>query len=1061
MRPIARRHGFSFDWAAVIVPLLGLVAAWSMLTQSLPNTDDGALHMLRLVQLDRCLQHGTFCLRWAPDFAHGYGYPGFNYYMNLPTIYAEGLHLLGLDFPQAMAGGFLTALLLSGWGAYLLGRDLVGRTAGLVVATAYMYAPYQFLDSSFRGNLPESWALALVPWVLWTARRAALSRRWRSIVPFAVVYGALLFTHNIYAAITSPVVGAYLALLWWQGGRSLRDVGRLSAMVGLGLALGAFFWMPAFFERGWTRYSPGLFDYEATFLPLRELLTLPQQYDISTLNPDIPRSLSWATLLLAAASVVAWMFRKSNGRARVAAYTAPNSEGAFFGLALVMTAALTLPVAAPLYRTVKPLQLIQMPWRYLGLASLAGSVCAGWAIAYLPQPDRWWTPRLAAACSAIVLLVVAAIPWTYAAPFPQPQDAGVDEIIRWEYATGLVGGTSAQEFLPVWSAGVPEEPADSALLKEQDPLIARLDDSSLPEGAQVLSADYGIMDARLRIKTPVAFRALYKQFYFPGWQVAVDGRAVSPVIVPPYGLLGFEVPAGTHEVTVRPGTTPMRTAGTAISAAGLLCAVGLLFLDRAAPAARRRRPVRARAALVFGTLAVSILLAKEGWVDRTENLFRGRHFDGTAIQDVENQAQVNFGDALTLLGYELGPQPVVAGRPLRVDLYLSARRAVQGDYMAYARLVDDEGRLWSLADNGRPDGYRPPPSTEIWPGDAYGHWAYLSYTLPGTPPGNYWVEIAVFERETWRGLNVLDGEGRVTGVTKRIGPVEVVAPRRPPAIAALEFDRAIERQATPALRCLGTTQSRRTAQAGDALDITVFWQATAPPTDDYTLSIALALADGTTTLSNNLPLGRREYPTSRWEAGEIVRSPHRLRIPATIAGGAYAIEGTLLDGGEQPASAPLELGTISIMPTERIFALPAGITGRPAAVLEGLASLAGYDLVQADVQPGGALEVTLYWQALREMETSYKAFLQVVGPDGVLVQVDAVPDGWQRPTTGWVAGEVIADPYVLAIPEDAPAGNYTVIAGLYEEATMQRLRVLDDQGRMVADHVALQEITVH
>jgi len=56
---------------------------------------------------------------------------------------------------------------------------------------------------------------------------------------------------------------------------------------------------------------------------------------------------------------------------------------------------------------------------------------------------------------------------------------------------------------------------------------------------------------------------------------------------------------------------------------------------------------------------------------------------------------------------------------------------------------------------------------------------------------------------------------------------------------------------------------------------------------------------------------------------------------------------------------------------------------------------------------------------------------------------------------------VIADPYVLAIPKDATAGNYTVIAGLYEEATMQRLRVLDDQGRMVADHVALQEITVH
>jgi hypothetical protein len=1065
MRPATRRHGFSFDWAFAIVPLLGLVAAWPTLTQSLPSTDDGALHMLRLVQLDRCLQHGTFCLRWAPDFAHGYGYPGFNYYMNLPTIYAEGLHLLGLDFPQAMACGFLTALLLSGWGAYLLGRGLAGRKAGLVVAVAYMYAPYQFYDSAFRGNLPESWALALVPWVLWTARRAALSRRWRDIVPFAVAYGALLFTHNIYAAITSPVVGAYLLLLWWQGGRSLRQVGRLSAMVGLGLALGAFFWMPAFFERGWTRYSPGLFDYEAYFLPLRELLALPQQYDLSALNPPIPRSLSWAMLLLAAASVVAWVLGRSKRRTGAIAHAAPAAEWGFFGLVLAVTAALTLPATAPLYRIARPLQLIQMPWRYLGLASLAGSVCAGWAMAYLPRPDRLWTPRLAGACGAIVLLVAAAVPWTYAPPFPQPQDAGVDEIIRWEYATGLIGGTSAKEFLPVWSTGVPEEPADPALLADAtegaDPLIARLDESSLPEGARIVSAAYGVMDARLQIETPVAFRALYKQFYFPGWRVEIDGHAVSPIVIPPYGLLGFEVPAGAHEIAVRPVTTPMRTAGTAISAASLLCAVGLMLFDRAAlPTRQRQRPVRATTALLFGALAALILLAKEGWVDRTENLFRGRHLNGTTIQGVGTQAQVNFGDALTLLGYELEPRPVVAGRPLRVDLYLSAQRAVQGDYMAYARLVDDEGRLWSLPDNGRPDGYRPPPSTEIWPGDAYGHWAYLAYTLPGTPPGTYWVEVAVFERETWRGLNVLDAEGRMTGVTERIGPIKVVAPRRPPAVTALQIDHVIESQATPTLRCLGTAQSRRAAQAGDALDMTVFWQATAPPTQDYTLSISLASADGAATLASDLPLGRRDYTTSHWQAGEIVRSPHQLRIPATIADGTYAIEGVIVDGSGQPTSAPLHLGTIEIEPTERIFALPVGITGRPEAVLEELVALAGYDLGQPDVQRGGTLEVTLYWQARREMETSYKAFLQLVGPGGIVAQVDAVPGDWQRPTTGWVAGEVIADAYVLAIPEDAPAGSYTLIAGLYEEATMQRLRVLDDQGQMVADHVVLQEMVV-
>lgn len=1061
-RSTARRHGSSFDWAFLVIPLLGLVAAWSTLTQSLPNTDDGALHMLRLVQLDRCLQHGRLCLRWAPDFAHGYGYPGFNYYMNLPTIYAEGLHLLGLGFPQAMAGGLLTALVLSGWGTYLLVRDLAGRYAGLIAAVAYMYAPYQFFDSAYRGNLPESWALALVPWVLWAARRAAVRRCWRAIVPFAVAYGALLFTHNIYALITSALLGAYLALLWWQNGRSLREAGRLGTMVLLGLALGAFFWVPAFFERGWTRYSPGLFDIQAYFLPLQELLAPPPQHDLSALNPDVPRSLNWGMLGLVAAGAIGWMFGSKRDRSSTNRQALPAGEWLLFMIVVVVTAALTLPVAAPLYRLFRPLQWIQMPWRFLGLTSLAGSVCAGWAIALLPNPHRLWSPRLIATCGAAVVLIAGAVPWTYAAPFPQPQDLGVGEIVGWEYATGLIGGTSANEFLPVWSAGVPEAPADPALLTKQDPIIERLDETSLPEGASIVSAEYGIMGARLRIETPVAFQAAYKQLYFPGWRVEVDGRAVPVTARAPYGLLGFEIPPGEHEIIVRPTTTPMRTAGTAITMAGVACAVALLILDRSRPepAVQRHRPMRVGTGLVFASLAVLILLAKEGWVDRTENVFRARRLDKGTLRGMNREALVRFGDRLTLLGYAIEPQPAVSGSPMRVDLYLGAQRAVEGDYMAYARLVDEQGRLWSLPDNGQPDGYRPPPPTQIWPTDAYGHWAYLTYTLPGTPPGRYWIEIAVFERGTWRGLNVLDEQGRVTGVSERIGPIDVVKPRAPPAIDALALDHTIEQQAAPGLRCLGTTQTHLDAQAGDELSMTVFWQATSRPSTDYGLAISLVSPPGSTSLASDLPLGRSEHPTSRWDAGEIVRSPHSLRIPAAVPAGSYAIEGSVVDGLGQPAGKVLQLGTIEIEPTERVFALPAEITGRPDAVLGNLVSLAGYDLAQSQVARGGELEVMLYWEALREMHTSYKTFVQLVGPDGVLAQIDAVPADWQRPTTGWVPGEVIADPYGLPIPEAAPAATYALIAGMYDEATMDRLRVLDEQGRVLGDHVVLHEIVV-
>jgi len=270
--PTAKR---SLDRTLLLIPLLGLVAVWPFLTQSLPSTDDGALHMLRLAEIDRCLRHGVLPLRWAPDFGHGYGYPFFNYYASLSSYIAEAWHLLGLGFSQAIAAATITALLASGWGAYLLGRDLGGSWAGLIAAVAYMYAPYQFYDSAYRGNLAETWALALLPWLLWTGRRAVLGRRWRAIVPCGIVYAALIYAHNVLALISSPVLGLYLVLLWWLDGRRWREVPRIMAAIALGLALSAFFWLPAFFEKGWTRFSTDLVDYRTFFLPLGELLAPP------------------------------------------------------------------------------------------------------------------------------------------------------------------------------------------------------------------------------------------------------------------------------------------------------------------------------------------------------------------------------------------------------------------------------------------------------------------------------------------------------------------------------------------------------------------------------------------------------------------------------------------------------------------------------------------------------------------------------------------------------------------------------------------------------------------
>ncbi len=1073
--------------ALLLVPLISLVALWPFLTRPLPATDDGMFHLLRLVELDRCLRHGTLLPRWAPDFAHGYGYPFFNFYASLSSYIAELWHLIGLDFAPAVAAATISAFLVSGWGACLLGRELGGWPAGLTAAAAYVYAPYQFYDSAYRGNLAEMWALALLPWVLWGGRRGVLGRR-RDLVLGAVSCAALIYTHNVYAMIALPTLVVYLVVLWWKHGRRLRQGLHAVAVVLLGLGLSAFFWLPAFFEKGWTRISAALIDYTSFFLSPAELLSPPPMVDLSLLNFYPPRSLSWGMLTLIASGAIALAYRSLSARLGIGNLSL-DAEWTFFALLFILSSLMCLPVSDPLWRELPLLRYVQIPWRYLGVASLAGSLLAGGAVAILEDEARSIAPASLREAGptllvgmAVSILVATAIPWTYAPPFPQPHEPGVADILRWEYATGLIGTTAHNEYMPIWAERLPSDPASPAMLHERDPIVPRLDESSLPPGAEVTAAYYTLMHSRFTIRTPVAFRARYRQLFFPGWQVTVDGQKVAPVVTAPYGLLGFDLPAGEHQIVIAPTTTPLRLAGELTSAVACLAILTLLLTrthsprelaasppgkhlagqstspeNHRSPRPEHRVTLTWRRFIVLAALALSISALKIGLIDRTENPFRAYRFDGKRVPGRHREVNINF-DLFTLYGYDLPSRPIPAGRPLRVDLYLGARREVKGNYLAYARLVDDEGRLWSRPDNDAPEGFRPPPPTSLWPGNSYAHWAYLVHVLPGTPPGEYWVQVGIFERDTWRGLNVLDDDGRIIALSTRLGPVRVIRPANPPPLDELGIKNPLRVPLGPDLECLGSTQEKRVLTAGEELPITLFWRARRRPRHNYALRLSLVNGERTSVLGDQLPLGRATHPTGVWVTGEVVRSPHSLQTPATVAAGDYRIAVMLLDEQGRSVASPLVVGEVKIEAVNRLMALPQGVQHRLSANLGDRVLLVGYDLSARRVARGRTLSVTLYWQAQREMRVSYKVFVQLVGPNGVLTQQDAIPVSWTRPTTGWLPGEVIVDSYTLVVPTNALPGRYELITGMYDERSLRRLAV--SGGGATDDHVTLGEVAV-
>jgi hypothetical protein len=114
--------------------------------------------------------------------------------------------------------------------------------------------------------------------------------------------------------------------------------------------------------------------------------------------------------------------------------------------------------------------------------------------------------------------------------------------------------------------------------------------------------------------------------------------------------------------------------------------------------------------------------------------------------------------------------------------------------------------------------------------------------------------------------------------------------------------------------------------------------------------------------------------------------------------------------------------------------------GEPAypldAQLAGAVALAGYDRSPSSPRPGEALEVSLYWEALRPLDAEYHTYVHLVDPSGQMAaQDDRQPGGVYYPSTLWQPGERLRDVHRLTIPSGMPSGTYSLVAGVYAFAS--------------------------
>ncbi|MEW5989295.1 MAG: hypothetical protein AB1791_21930, partial [Chloroflexota bacterium] len=710
--------------------------------------------------------------------------------------------------------------------------------------------------------------------------------------------------------------------------------------------------------------------------------------------------------------------------------------------------------------------------------------------------------------------VVYALPWLFPHYYPAPADLTPLDLLRFEAETGALGTTSGADYLPIWVEQPPPAATLWPLYEASSPhyVIPRLDMTTLPPGATISQAHYGLTTAELSLDSPAAFQARFHWYYFPGWTAELDGRPLEVFPSGPHGLLTTEIPAGRHTLTLTFGDTPLRRFANGLSLVSLVVFVGLLVIGNWRLAGGRWQVAGGRWQVAGGrwqvaggrwqvaggrwrvaggrwqvagggwqvaggrwqvaggrwpaitnyqwlitiVLGVGLFIFKTAYLDRVDNPFRYSRFDGRQVTGVDVPLQVNFGGQMVLMGYDLAGATVAADEPLDLTLYWRIIPPLTTEYSVAVHLVDDQGRRFGQADSQHPAGY---PVTR-WLADQYGRDLHSLTPWPGTPPGEYTLLVSVYDQPSGRRLDVLDGSGRSTGATYALAVVQVGRPARWPAPSEVVTRPVLAADLGGQMQLSGLDGLAGEVEVGHPLHFTLFWQATAAPTGDYQARLRLLAAGGRVAAEAIFPPGRADYPTSQWAAGEMVRDGRAFLVPAVyqqqpVVAGRYGLWLDLLDGDERPLAAGVELGQVEVVVPPRRFGRPSPVY--PTAVAFGeAATLVGYNVSPTSLAAGDTLNLTLFWEAMVPADRSYTVFVHLVGADQVIyAQQDQLPAAGGRPTTGWLAGEIIEDAYQLTVRADAPAGLYQLRVGLYDPGSGERLLATGGDGRALGDYFPL------
>lgn len=596
-------------WLARIDPYLVLLLGSSLLALTplaAPGyfyaAHDGRHSVFYLQMFDASVQSGAWWPRWAMHHIQGYGYPTFLIQAPLGFYVGELFVLLGAGITLAAKLTWVVGFLAGAWGVYRLvlhwlqdgeaqqtrfGNGLdPARLCAVVAGLLYVFIPYHLVDIYVRAALNDTLLLAWFPWVFLAFDRLITqggAAGWtRRLAMATLLLGATLLTHTFALISFAPLVVSFVLflLIYTMRHRSRRPGPVIGRIVMAGFAGGAalllttIFLLPLFLEAQryleQQVYVTNTYDFRRHFVQIGQYFSpfwgFGYSDDPTGANDGMSFQVGLLPLLLGlAAPFLPWRQMRLRWLA------------GYLGGALLVLLFFMSPWAQPIWEAAPALSVIQFPWRLLALGALLVSALGGLSLyQLLLAAEGEGAPVGVLIVGLLVILGSSAYVDANLQPVePWREDGRAVYQFEREHPDMIAYTTWVQE--KPFTASPMSQDYESPEYTESHGYTNSLARLAITQGVgEILQHDsFGSRFGGI-VRMVRAGTVRIHLYYFPGWEVLVNGKPALYRVAAPYGLIETDLPVGEHRIDVRMGWTPVRLVGAAVSGAVLFVVLVLL-----------------------------------------------------------------------------------------------------------------------------------------------------------------------------------------------------------------------------------------------------------------------------------------------------------------------------------------------------------------------------------------------------------------------------------------------------------------------------------------------------